>query len=109
MKQIKGFIHPHRAADLLHALGAAGFERVSVLDVKGVLKALDQREQRYSVEFGGPIVSELQIELFCEDADVNRAVELFRQNGRTGQNDAGWVYVVPVDAAFAISNHARSA
>lgn len=109
MKQIKGFIHRHRAADLLHALGSAGFERVSVFDVKGVLKALDKREQQYSVEFGGPIVSELQIELFCEDADVKRAVELFRQYGCTGQTDAGWVYVLPVDEAWAIDNHARSA
>ena len=29
MKQLKGFIHRHRAADLLHALGAAGFELAS--------------------------------------------------------------------------------
>ena len=108
MKQLKGFIHRHRAADLLHALGAAGFERISVFDVKGVLTALDKREQQYSVEFGGPIVSELQIELFCEDADVTRGVELFRQYGRMGQNDAGWVYVLPVDEAYPIDNRSRS-
>lgn len=102
MKHIKAFIHRHRAADVLHRLGAAGFDRVSVFDVKGILTALNRREQEYSVEFGGAVVNELQIELFCEDGQVPQAIELFQQVGRTGQTDAGWVYVVPVDAAFAI-------
>lgn len=102
MKHIKAFIHRHRASDLLHRLGAGGFDRISVFDVKGVLTALNRREQQYSVEFGGAVVSELQIELFCEDADVARAVELFRQYGRTGQNDAGWIYVLPVESAITI-------
>jgi len=107
MKHLKAFIHRHRAADLLHRLGAAGFDRVSVFDVKGLLTALDRREQQYSVEFGEAIVSELQIELFCDDADVARAVELFQQHGRTGQDDAGWVYVLPVEAAHLIGNPPR--
>ena len=102
MKQLKAFIHRHRASDVLHALGAAGFERLSVFDVKGVLTALDRREQQYSVEFGGAIVAELQVELFCEDVDVARAVELLRQHGRTGQHDAGWVYVLPVEQAYPV-------
>lgn len=103
MKQIKAYIHRHRAADLLHRLGAGGFDRISVFDVKGLLTALNRREQQYSVEFGEPIVNELQIEMFCADGDVPRAVELFRLYGRTGQTDAGWVYVLPVEAAHRIS------
>lgn len=102
MKQIKAFIHRHRAADVLHRLGAAGFDRISVFDVKGILTALNRREQQYSVEFGGSVVNELQIELFCEDDQVARAIEVFQQVGRTGQTDAGWAYVLPVEAAFAI-------
>jgi nitrogen regulatory protein PII len=102
MKQLKIFIHPHRAADLLHALGEAGFHRVSLFDVKGLLRALNAREQRYSVELGEPIINELQMELFCEDADAMRAVGLVRQIGRTGQAEAGWVLVSAVEAAFPI-------
>ncbi|TBR10809.1 MAG: P-II family nitrogen regulator [Lysobacter sp.] len=104
MKQIKAYVHRHRAADLLHRLGAGGFDRISVFDVKGVLTALNRREQQYSVEFGEPIVNELQIEMFCENTDVARAVELFRQYGRTGQTDAGWIYVLPVEAAHRIGS-----
>jgi nitrogen regulatory protein PII len=102
VKQIKAFIHRHRAGDVLHALGAAGFERVSVFDVKGLLTSLNRREQQYSVEFGAAVLNELQIELFCDAADVDRAVELFRQHGRTGQADAGWLYVLPVESVHPI-------
>lgn len=102
MKQIKAFVHRNRVADLIHELGTAGFRRVSLFDVKGLLRALSAREQQYSVEFGDQVISEVQMELFCEDADVARAAEIFRRVGRTGRTDAGWVYVSSLDQAIAI-------
>ena len=102
MKQIKAFVHRNRVSDLIHALGAAGFQQLSLFDVKGLLRALSAREQQYSVEFGDQVVSEVQMELFCEEGDVARAVEIFRRIGHTGRAEAGWVYVSPVEQAFAI-------
>lgn len=52
MKQVKAFVHRNRVGDLIHALDAAGFRRVSLFDVKGLLRALSAREQEYSVELG---------------------------------------------------------
>src|SRR3546814_3370200 len=105
MKQIKAFVHRNRAADLVHELEAAGFRRLSVFDVKGLLWALSAREQQYSVEFGDQVISEMQMELFCEDSEVDRAVEIFRRKGRTGHPDAGWVYVGNVEQAFRSEEH----
>jgi nitrogen regulatory protein PII len=105
MKQLKAFVHRNRVADLIHALDAAGFRRLSLFDVKGLLRALSAREQQYSVEFGDQVVSEVQMELFCEDADVPRAVEIFRRVGRTGRAEAGWIYVTTVDEAFVIDGN----
>lgn len=102
MKQLKVFLHPHRAADVLQALGEAGFHRVSLFDVKGLLRALSAREQRYSVELGEPIINELRMELLCEDADVARAVELIRRVGWTGQAEAGWIFVSAIEATYRI-------
>lgn len=102
MKQIKAFVHRNRASDLVHALEDAGFRKLSLFDVKGLLRAVRAREQEYSVEFGDRVISEMQMELFCEDDEVNRAVEIFLRVGRTGQADAGWVYVAAVEQAFAI-------
>lgn len=104
MKQIKAFVHRNRVSDLIHALEAAGFQRLSLFDVKGLLRALSAREQEYSVEFGDKVISEMQMELFCEDADVARAVEIFRSVGRTGHVDAGWIYVSTIDQSIPIND-----
>lgn len=102
MKQIKAFVHHNRVADLVHELGDAGFRRLSLFDVKGLLRALSAREQRYSVELGDRVIDEVQMELFCEDGEVDRAVQIFLRKGRTGRPDAGWVYVGNVEEAFMI-------
>ena len=102
MKQIKAFVHRNRVSDLIHALAAGGFKRLSLFDVKGLLRALSAREQQYSVEFGDQVISEVQMELFCEDDEVTRAVEIFQRVGRTGRVDAGWVYISNVEQAIAI-------
>ncbi len=104
MKQIKAFVHRHRVSDLIHALEAGGFKRLSLFDVKGLLRALNAREQEYSVEFGDQVISEVQMELFCDDADVARAVEIFRSVGRTGRTDAGWIYISPIEQSIPIND-----
>jgi len=109
MKQIKAFVHRNRVSDLIHALEAGGFKRLSLFDVKGLLRALSAREQQYSVEFGDQVISEVQMELFCEDAELARAVGIFQRIGRTGRAEAGWIYVSNVEQAIAIGDSIQEA
>ena len=102
MKEIKAFVHRNRVSDLIHELSSAGFQRLSLFDVKGLLRALSSREQQYSVEFGDQVISEVQMELFCEDGDVARAVGIFQRTGRTGRAEAGWIYISQVEHAVTI-------
>jgi nitrogen regulatory protein P-II 1 len=44
------------------------------------------------------------MELFCDDADVSRAVEIFRSVGRTGKADAGWIYISQIEQAIPITD-----
>ena len=104
MKQIKAFVHRNRVSDLIHALSAGGFRRLSLFDVKGLLTALNAREQQFSVEFGDQVISEVQMELFAEDEDVARAVEIFQRIGRTGRAEAGWLYISHVEQTVAIGS-----
>ena len=104
MKQVKAFVHRNRVSDLIHALDAAGFRRLSLLDVKGLLRALSAREQEYSVELGEKVVSEVQIEVFCEDADVARATDIIRRVARTGHADGGWIYVSTIEQSMPIND-----
>ncbi|HQR54198.1 MAG TPA: P-II family nitrogen regulator [Burkholderiales bacterium] len=102
MKYVKAFVHHNRVGDLVHALEVEGFRQLSLFAVRGLLRAITPREQDYSVELGGSVISEVQMELFCEDDRVTRAVEIFRTVGRTGKSGSGWVYVIPIEVAQAI-------
>lgn len=104
MKQFKALVHRSRVSDVAHALCAAGFKRLSLVDVKGLPRALNAREQEFSVALGDQVISEMQLELYCGDAQVERAVEIICGMGRTALSDAGWVHVIPVEGAYAITS-----
>jgi len=104
MKEIKAFIHRNRIADVIRILKDAGFQNLSVIDVKGLLKALDTKEQNYSIEVGEKVITEVKLELVCDDEQVDEAVRLIREHARTGQALAGWVYVSDIINAMPIGN-----
>jgi len=106
MKEVKAFVHRGRIADIVHALEGAGFRHLSVVDVKGLLRALSDREQSYSIEIGERVTNEIKLEVVCEDDEVERAVALIRLHGHTGQSVAGWVYQSTVDRAWPIDGRA---
>ena len=106
MKEIKAFIHRNRAADVIRALKGAGFSNLSVVDVKGMLAALDERERDYSIELGEETITEVKLELVCEDENrAAEAVRLIQENAKTGQPEAGWIYISEIQAALPIADH----
>jgi len=60
--EIKAYIHRSRVADVVHALLSAEFSELSIIDVKGTLDALDDREQSYSVEISEKVITEVKLE-----------------------------------------------
>lgn len=102
MKEIKAFLHRSRVADVVHALMAAGFRSISLIDVKGMLKALNTQELEYSVEVGEMVVTEVKLEVVCRSDEVDRAVMLIRRNGSAGQSNGGWIYVTSIDASYPV-------
>ncbi len=102
MKQIKAFIHRNRIADVVGALRGKGFNHLSIVDVKGMLEALDEKERDYSIELGIEAIIEVKLELICEDHCIEEVVAIIREKARTGQSNAGWIYVFDVKQAFPI-------
>jgi len=102
MKRITALLHAHRMSDIVHALEAAGQRRLSVIHAAGLLHASNAREQAYSVELGERMTQEIQLDVFCEDAEVDEVADLIRQHGRTGQTNSGWIFVTPIDAGYPI-------
>ncbi|BBP03058.1 P-II family nitrogen regulator [Sulfuriferula plumbiphila] len=111
MKEIKAYIHNHRIADVIRALkesglcntdGTPGCRNLAVIPVKILLKAMDAREQHYSIELAETVINESKLELVCEDHQVDELVAIIGHAARTGQADAGWIYVTDIVSAAAI-------
>ncbi len=110
MTEVKAFVHRNRVADVVHALSTAGYCtagcNLSIIDVKGTLRALDNQERDYSLEVAEEVVTEVKLELVCPEAMVDEAVRVIRANARTGQPNAGWVYISELSAAYPIDDSA---
>ena len=102
MREIKAFVHRGRVSDIVRALEERGYWRLTVIDVRGLLQALSDREYAYSVEIGERVTSEVRLELACEDHEVDAAVRIMREQGFTGQPVSGWVYISPIEQVWPI-------
>lgn len=104
-REIKAFVRRNRIADVVNALYGANFRQLTVIDVEGLLKAIDNQEQHYSVEIGRKVVTEVKLELVCKnDERAAEAIALIREHAKTGQATAGWIYVSEIMSAVKISN-----
>lgn len=105
VREIKAYVKRNRIADVVNALYNAGFKNLSVIDVEGMLKALSGSEQRYSVEIGQKVVTEVKLELVCETENrTAEAVALIREHAKTGQPSAGWIYLTEIQSAIEITD-----
>ncbi len=109
MKEIKAFIHRNRVADVIHALKINNFCskpcNLSVVDVYGSLRPIDNKEKNYSLELGEGIINEVKLELICQDELLERGIALIHENARTGQDIAGYIYVSDINMSIPIKNN----
>lgn len=112
MKEIKAYIHNHRIADAIRALnesglcntdGTPGCRNLAVVPVKILLKAMDSREQHYSIELAEEVINESKLELVCEDHQVDELVGIIGRAAHTDQAEAGWIYVSDIIQAVPIA------
>ncbi|MFC6282126.1 MULTISPECIES: P-II family nitrogen regulator [Polaromonas] len=110
MKEIKAYIHRNRVAEVINALKSSvawttmsnDEHNLTAYMVKGSLVPLDEGERRYSVDLGDEVIDEYKLELHCSEQHVDELVKLIVASARTGQANAGWVYVVDVLSAVPV-------
>lgn len=112
MKEIKAYIHNHRIADVIRAVkesglcntdGTPGCRNLAVIPVQSLLKAVDAKEQHYSIELAEAVINESRLELICEDRQADALVGIIERAARTGQAEAGWVYVSDIIQAVPVA------
>jgi len=113
MKEIKAYIHNHRIADVIRALkesgqcnanaGTTSCRNLSVVPVQSLMKAVDAREQHYSIELAEAVIYESKLELICEDNQVDELMSIIERSACTDQPVAGWIYVSDIIRAVPIA------
>jgi nitrogen regulatory protein P-II 1 len=111
MKEIKAYVHSNRIGAVISALKESaawsaaenGDHNLTVYMVKGSLLPQGDGERHYSLDLGDEVINEYKLELHCHDSHVEELVERIRMAGRTGQANAGWIYVATIDGAIPIT------
>lgn len=105
VREVKAYVHRNRIADVVNALYNAGFKSLTVIDVEGLLEAMNNAEQHYSVEIAQKVVTEVKLEVICETENrTAEAVALIREHAKTGQPSAGWIYLTEIQSAIEITD-----
>ncbi|HEY9198414.1 MAG TPA: P-II family nitrogen regulator [Gammaproteobacteria bacterium] len=100
MKEIKAYPHRHRVLGVVRALKDAGFRNLCVLNINALMHAVTEQGNDHSLTFGESSVVNARLDLICEDRHVYLATKLIAENARTGQTDAGWIYVSDIQDAI---------
>lgn len=97
MHLITAVIQPHRLEAVHEALDEAGFQGLTVTEVKGHGTQAGRTEYYRGVAVSVEFRSKLRVEILVDDADLDRAVGAVVDGARTGAIGDGKVWVTAVE------------
>ncbi|MEW5800304.1 MAG: P-II family nitrogen regulator [Bacteroidota bacterium] len=102
MNEIKAYIRPALAHNVIEALKSAGATNLSIMHVKGIGLFEDPLTEEYDAEFIEKSSNMLKIEIICKHNDVERFVHIIKQSAHTGKSGDGAIFVSTVNRAVKI-------
>jgi nitrogen regulatory protein P-II 1 len=102
MKEIKAYIKTDRVEKVVQALENAGAPGITVVEVHPVGYGFDANYFSRARETVKRYFEITKLEIVANDEDVNRFVEMIRQEARTGYPGDGMIFVTPVEIAVKI-------
>lgn len=102
MKLVKAFLHHVRTPKVVQALADAGYDNITLQDVKGMLKPITEDESDFSRDSTALVISEARLSLVVADEKVDEVAAIIRRTGRVGSHVSGWIYVSPVEQVLPI-------
>ena len=101
MKEIKAFIKPNRAKQVVDALRDNGFDCITLSKAEGT-GSFKRPDAFPSLEFkitDSPIV---KLEIVCNDENVEKIVSIISEKGRSAEPGDGLIYIAPVEQAIRV-------
>lgn len=102
MKEIKAIVRKERVQDVVGALRSAGVPRLTLCHVHSIGSGVDPEDYRMSFEEGAAYTEKTKIEVVCREHDVQRLVEVIRENARTDHRGDGVIFVSDVERTIKI-------
>ncbi len=102
MKLIIAIIKPFKLDDVREALTDLGVSGMTVTEVKGFGRQKGQTEIYRGAEYSTNMVPKVKVEVACDSAIVDRAVEVIQQAANTGAIGDGKIFVLDLGQAVRI-------
>lgn len=103
MKEIKAFIKPTRANQVVEALKAEGFDCITLS--KGEGTGTYQRSDAFpSLELKITDSPVIKMELVCQKEHTEKIVAIISENGRSSERGDGIIYVSDVNNAYKVKS-----
>lgn len=102
MKKIEAIIKPFKLDEVKDALHGAGFDGMTVTEVKGFGRQKGHTEIYRGSEYTVDFLPKVKIELVVDDARVQDATQAIVKAARTGKVGDGKVFISPVETAIRI-------
>src|SRR4051812_45621375 len=102
MKKVEAYIRHEAFEPIRTELLNMGFPSMSIMEVKGSGRQKGITERYRGAEVTNWLRPKVKIECVVASEDVEKVVDVFLRNARTGSIGDGKVFVMPVEQAFRI-------
>jgi nitrogen regulatory protein P-II 1 len=107
MKKIEAVIKPFKLDEVKEALHEVGLQGITVVEAKGFGRQKGHTELYRGAEYVVDFLPKVKIEVVCDDAVVERAVEAIINSARTGRIGDGKIFVSSVEEVIRIRTGER--
>ena len=102
MKKIEAIIKPFKLDEVKEALHEVGLQGITVVEAKGFGRQKGHTELYRGAEYVVDFLPKVKIEVVCEDAVLERAVEAITTAARTGRIGDGKIFISTVEEVIRI-------
>ncbi|AKB53575.1 MULTISPECIES: P-II family nitrogen regulator [Methanosarcina] len=107
MKKIEAIIRPTKLEEVKASLEDAGFNSLTIIDVKGRGQQKGIIQQWRGQEYRVDALPKTKIELVVNDEDEDKAIDVIVSSTRTGNIGDGKIFVLPVEKVIRIRTGER--
>ncbi len=107
MKKIEAVIKPFKLDEVKDALHEVGLQGITVVEAKGFGRQKGHTELYRGAEYVVDFLPKVKLEVVCEDAVVERAVEAIMAAARTGRIGDGKIFVSAIEEVIRIRTGER--